>query len=644
LQYHQAGDLQPAERLYRQIIHHDPRNADALHLLGLLAHQVGKHDHALVYIGKAIAAQPLNPIFYRNLGEVYRALNRFDAALKSYRLALQLDPHCAEAHASLGETFRVLGQLDKAMTHYQQALHRMPNSPGIYNNLGNLHQVQGRLDDAVVCYRRALQLDPTYTDAYLNLGAALRSQGRLDEAATSLQQALKLQPDFAEAHANLGTVLRCQGKIAEAITHLKQAIQLKPDLAVAHNNLGIALQVQGEHDEAIACFQRAIQVRPDYAEAHANLGVVLKCKGRLEQAADSLRQAICHKPDYADAYMNLGVVLQAQGRVGEALASFERALALRPAFVEAHWNRALALLVSGNFSVGWDEYEWRWRRNSVSPRIFHQPRWDGSPLDGRTIFVYAEQGLGDTIQFVRYLPLVQAQGGYVIFQCQQGLGLLLQGCAGIDELLEEEVENVPPDRFDVHVPLLSLPRLFHTTLETIPRQIPYITVDPTLIHHWQQRLDHIQGFRVGIVWAGNPAHPNDRNRSCPLNAFAPLAQVSGVTLCSLQKGAAAAQVAQAGLAIENLGPTRDFVETAAVIANLDLVISVDTAVAHLAGAMGRPVWLLLPFAPDWRWLLEREDTPWYPTMWLVRQPRPGDWAAVMQRVQETLITRVASLR
>jgi tetratricopeptide (TPR) repeat protein len=447
---------------------------------------------------------------------------------------------------------------------------------------------------------------------------------------------LRLQPDLAEAHDNLGNALKERGELEEAVACYRQALRLKPDLAEAHSNLGSAFQGQGKLEEAVACYRQALRLKPDLAEAHNNLGGALKDLGELEEAMACCRQALRLRPDYAEAHIILGSALQDRGELDEAMACFQQALRLKPDYPDAHLNRALTWLRRGDFERGWPEFEWRWKCKESLPPPFRQPLWDGSPLEGRSILLHPEQGLGDTLQFIRYAPLVQRRGGRVIVACQRPLVRLLASCPGIAELVARE--DAPPG-FEVHAPLLSLPRLLGTTLASIPGEVPYLRADETLVEHWRRELSPIRGLKVGIAWQGNPKYRGDRHRSLRLAQFAPLSRLAGVRLFSLQKCAGAEQLrAVAGrFDVTDLGGRLDeqtgaFMDTAAVMKNLDLVITSDSALAHLAGALGVPVWVALPYASDWRWLLEREDSPWYPTMRLFRQSRWGDWDGVFDRI------------
>jgi tetratricopeptide (TPR) repeat protein len=605
LQHHQAGRLPEAEALYRQVLQVQPDQPTALHYLGVIAHQIGKHEAAVQYIAQA----------------------------------LQLNPHDVDGHNNIGEAYRALGRVEEAMAHYRQALALQPSLAEAHNNLGNLLRDQGKLEEAVASYRQALALKPWYAEGHVNLGMAFQEQGKLDEAIGLYRHALALKPAYAEAHFNLGVALQQQGMQNDAIEHYRSALSLTPSFAAASYNLGNAFQLQGKLDEAIACYLAALRLNPGHAEAHNNVGNALQKQGRLDEAIAHYVTAIGLKPDDAVTRNNLGHAFHAQGKRRKAIEQYRRALSLNPHFADAHVNYSLTLLLTGKFREGWKEYEWRWDSGVLEreKRPFPQPLWDGSKIAGRTILLHAEQGMGDTLQFIRYAPLVAKRGAKVIVECQPEMKELLASVEGVTHLA---AKGEPLPDFDVHAPLMRLPLAFGTTLETIPARVPYISINPKLARVWRDRVRPAKSaFKVGLAWAGRPGHVNDRNRSSRLGDFLPLAKVRGVAFYSLQKGEAARETAAPpdGMAvIDETASLNDFADTAALISNLDLVICVDTAVAHLAGAMGKSVWLVLPFVPDWRWLLDREDTPWYPTMKLFRQQRPGDWQSVFRRVAETL--------
>jgi len=531
------------------------------------------------------------------------------------------------------------GQWQQAEQLYLQVLEVDPDQIDALHLLAAITGQTGRESRAITYLQAVLRLQPGLAAAHNNLGNAFSSQGRFPEAVASFQEAVRLQPDFAVAYSNLGNAQRKQGRLAEAVASLQQAVRLKPDFAGAHNNLGAAWLALEKLADAQASFQQAVRLKPDFAEAHFHLGVALGKGGKHEEATASLQQALRLKPDYAEAHYSLGVALERQEKHEEAVASYQQAVRLDPDYADAHYNLGLVSLLLGDFEQGWGEYEWRWKtKEEFVDRSFSQPRWDGGRLEGKTILLHAEQGLGDTLQFIRYAPLVHQRGARVVVCTFPPLLSLLRTCPGIDHLL---AGDEPLPSFDIHAPLLSLPLVFGTTAATVPADVPYLAADPCLVTHWQSELNALPGFKVGIVWQGFPGHKKDHLRSVPLMAFAPLADLADVHLVSLQVGLGREQVAALGglFRIADVASRFDaasFGDAAAVVKCLDLVITVDSALAHLAGALGVLVWVALPYNPDWRWMLEREDSPWYPTMRLFRQARPGDWAEVFGRIAVAL--------
>lgn len=542
------------------------------------------------------------------------------------------------------------GRHAEAVAGYRLLLQADPSQPEVYVNIGIALKAQGRLGEAVACYKQAIQLKPEFVEAHYNLANVLKDQGRHAEAIEGYRKAIELKPDFAQAHYNLGNTLRGCGRLAEAIENYRNAVRLKDCYAMAYVNLAMTLKDLGRTAEAVDNYTQAIRLKPDSPQAHNNLGIALKELGRLEEAFESYAEAIRLSPGYAEAHSNLGIALHAHGEHDEALNSFERAIKIKPEYAQAHWNRSLVLLLKGRFEEGWQEYRWRRKTNLAAfayPHKLDKPLWDGRPFAGRRLLVHYEQGLGDNLQFVRYLPMVKRLGGTVIFETPKSMYGLLHSFDGIDELVQASSDAPPDAEFDVYTSLMDLPGIFGTTLQNIPDEVPYLHADPAKIEQWRDRLAG-EGFKVGLVWAGRPTGPNEvlslQRRSCALEYFARLADVPGVVLYGLQKGPPAAQVGQLSRRIVagNLGDRfEDFTDTAAAIENLDMVISIDTSVAHLAGAMGKPVWVLLKTDADWRWLLDRRDNPWYPTMRLFRQKRAGDWDEVLSRVADELNQHVA---
>lgn len=455
--------------------------------------------------------------------------------------------------------------------------------------------------------------------------------GQLIEAEHLCQQVLRQDPDRADALHITGVILCQWQQHGKAVDYFRKVLERQPEFAEAWGNLGAALQELGQLEAAISHYQRAIALNPNYTDAHQNLAVALQACDRVEEAIQHSQQVVALRPDSADAHYNLGYMLRRLNRIDAAIAAYRRAIQLQPNLVLAHKNLGHALLLRGQFAEGWVEYEWRWRQENWSRREFAQLPWDGSDLQGKTILLYAEQGLGDTIQFIRYAALVKAKGGRVMAEVAKSLLPLLQSCPGVDDWV---AQGQPLPAFDTHAPLMSLPRLLNLT--AIPAPVPYLQASPD--RPWQ--VDPSQ-FNIGIVWAGNPDHKNNRLRSCDLALFQPLLDLPGVVLYSLQKGDAVAQLAQYQ-SIQNWGDRcQNFAATAAAIASLDLVISVDTSVAHLAGALGKPVWVVLCFSPDWRWQLDRQDSPWYPTMRLFRQTQAGDWQSVFAQVKAALAAELS---
>ena len=541
----------------------------------------------------------------------------------------------------------------EAIENYRQLLRTDPAHAEVYVNIGIALKSQGRFDEAIAHYKQAIYLKPELVEAYYNLANVLKEQERYAEAIENYTQAVRLKPDFFQAYYNLGNVLRCNEQFSEAIDNYKQAVRFKGDYPAAFNNLAMTLKDVGRIGEAIENYREAIRLKHNYPEAYNNLGIALKDQGHLDEAIESYTQAVSLRPDYAEAHNNMGIALHANGEHDRALECCERAIQLVPGYAQAHWNSSLILLLKGRFTEGWEEYRWRRRTNlaaSAYPHAFDKPRWEGKPFAGKRLLVHYEQGLGDNLQFVRYLPMVKQLGGTVIFETPRSMYGLLRAFDGIDELVEASPERPPDVEFDSYTSLMDLPGIFGTTLETIPVDVPYIHADSAKVERWRGRLS-VPRFRVGIVWGGRPTGPNEvlslQYRSCGLEHFAALADVDGVALYGLQKGPPAAQVDELSdqIIVGNLGEHfDDFADTAAAVENLDLVISIDTSVAHLAGAMGKPVWVLLKSDADWRWLLEREDSPWYPTMRLFRQRRRGDWNKVLSRVAGELRDRVGAWR
>jgi len=567
-------------------------------------------------------------------------MGRLAEAEQLYKRILQQEPDHIDALHLLGMAALQAGQKERGARLLEKVIRVRPDIAAAHSNRGVALRDLGRLAEAVASYDKAIALAPDFAEAHNNRGVALADLGRFAEAIASCDRAIALKPDYAEAHNNRGNALRGLDRFEEAVASYERAIALNPRSAEAHANRGVAFEELRRFAEALAASDRAIALKPDYAEAHNNRGIALRDLNRLEEAVASYERAITLEPDYAEAYSNRGLAFRDLRRFDEAIASYDKAITLKPDYAEAYFNKSLCCLTMGEMAQGWKLFEYRKKMaRPMGYRPDARPTWLGTEdLAGKTLFLYWEQGLGDTIQFCRYAGLAQARGARVVMSVQDSLARLLRPMEAPIEIIGADQA---PDAFDFHCPLMSLPLAFGTTRETIPSMPRYLAADPRLKAQWAERLPGGGGPRIGLAWSGNPIHPNDHNRSMRLAALQPLLSMEAEWV-SLQKElrpddeAALAEcrpITFPGEALE------DFADTAAVIEALDLVITVDTAVAHLAGALGKPVWILLPFATDWRWPLDREESTWYPSARLYRQPRIDDWPSVIERVRNALASR-----
>jgi tetratricopeptide (TPR) repeat protein len=572
---HRRGELARARSIYERILAVQAGHFDALHLLGLIEYQTQNPRAAVRLIEEALRIAPDRAIAHGNLGSALQDLGEFEAALASFG--------------------------------------------------------------------RAISLDPGFTDAYYNRANLLGALKSWSAALANYDQAIALRPDFAEAYCNRGDVLLRLDRLQEALDSFNRALAIRDAFPQAHRNRALVLHRLRRFEAALGAADRAIALQPTLAEAWHDRGVTLHELGRFDEALRSCTRAIALRPGFAETYSNRGVVQHELRQFEAARASFDRAIALDPRFAQAHLNKSLTCLLTGDFAPGWAEHEWRLKED----RRFAAPLWLGAEsIAGATVLLHAERGLGDTIQFCRYARLLAEQGASVVLEVQAPLRRLLSSLEGASQVLTRG--DVLP-AFDRHCPLMSLPLAFKTTLASIPAPIPYIKTDPALRAEWGQRLGRTAALRVGLVWSGGfrAAEPEqwsmNARRNIPLSMLGVL-NLPGVEFLSLQKGPEATAELAAVRAARWDGPRivdydallNDFADTAALLEHLDLIISVDTSSAHLAGAMGKPVWLLNRFDTCWRWLLDRRDSPWYPTLRLYRQASAGDWCGVVARVREDL--------
>ena len=558
-------------------------------------------------------------------------------AAAHYAAILQVQPDQADALHMLGVIAIQEARPGQAAELIRESLLANAGNASAHMNLGLALKALGQVDEALAAYARAVALRPNYAQAYNNAALALQDSGRWDDAIASFDKAIECQPDYAQAHYNRGVLLQQQGRSDDALASYQMVIEIQPAFPDAFNNRGVVFQEMQRFDAALVDFNQALALAPNYAQAWYNLAHTLAQLDRFEESLASYDKAIACEPIYAQAFNNRGLVLQALGQTELAIASYERAIQIAPDYADAYWNKSLDLLLAGNFEQGWPLYEWRWQRDTfTSPkRHFVQPLWFGEvPLQGKTILLHAEQGLGDSIQFCRYAQLVKNKGARVLLEVPSALLSLLASLEGVDLLIPKGATL--PD-FDYHCPLLSLPLALLTGVDSIPSHSAYLQSNASKRESWMRRLGAGTQARVGLVWSGNSLDKEDRHRSIPLAellAYLP----KGPTYVCLQKELRASdREALESSDILFFGDVlHDFSDTAALCDCMDLVISVDTSVAHLAGALGKPTWIALPFAPDWRWMLHRQDSPWYPLAKLYRQEGDRRWSPVLERLRDDL--------
>lgn len=611
LSLHQQGKFLETEAMLRELLAREPRNGDALHMLGVALAARGGAREAAQLIAAAVDLQPSNPVAHSNLGNALGELGRYAEAVTCYDRAVALQPDFASAYRARALAQFNLGQSDAALASFNQAVACAPDDAQYRNDLGVALDLAQRHEEALQCFSHAIALDPRLPEAHYNRGKICLQFGHPAEAIASFDRSLALAPQKFETHLRRGISLAMLGRNEEAIASFDQAILLNPSSAEAFDNRGVALGRMSRPSEALASFFKATEVNPDYADAYSN-------------AANALKSLHKHT---------------------EALQYFDRALSCKPGDPVSTWGKALIKLSLGEFREGWALYESRFRVAHLTPlqRSFEAPRWSGTEsLEGKTLLVHAEQGLGDTLQFCRYIRLIEAKGARVVFEVQPVLAVLLRSLDIRGPLV---AKGDPLPAFDFHCPLLSLPFALRTE-QSIPADVPYVSAGAVAVRKWQRRLALLPGLRVGINWQGNLEAEKQNSlqgRSFALADAAPLARIPDVQLISLQKGSAAKQrtSVEFGEAVMELSDPLDmgaeeFADSAGLLMSLDLVVTSDTAVAHLAGALGVPVWVALHSVPDWRWMIDRDDSPWYPTMRLFRQPKSGGWAAVFHHMAAEL--------
>jgi tetratricopeptide (TPR) repeat protein len=637
IQHHRTGNLRLAEQLYMEVLASEPHNADAHHLLGMATLVQGQVPRAVSHFEQAVRQNEQSAVYRHHLGVALSAAGRKAEAIEMLRKALAIEPHSAAIHNDLAGVLRDMHQLAEAEVCFREAIRLDPRLVEAHNNLGSLLLTKGDWAGANEALQSAVRLRPDAVEIRFNLGNCYQGQGQYSEAAAEYRRALELQPHLAAAHYQLGSALFLQQRADDALASFREALRLDPQMIDAEIGLGATLGALQRFPEAERHLRNALQRRPNDLMVLYNLGATLFAQREFVEAAGYLSTVLQQRPNDAELAFRVGLCLQFEGRFEEAIAFHDRAIAGSPDNAEYHYYRAATWLTSGRFEPGWNEYEWR-LKTTAAGQAYPQRRWKGEDIRGQKIVVYSEWGFGDTLHFIRYVPLLRERGADVFLAVQPGLIPLLEE-SGYKQLVEARVDWCPQCQWQV--PLLSLAGIFQTNPETIPADIPYLKAKPGRVERWRDRLGGHEGLTVGIHWHGRNYSQLDA-RSIPLAVFEPLARVPGVRLISLQKNDEHNQISQleGRFEVVDLGDEVDvdgsFLDTAAIMKNLDLVITNDTSIGHVAGALGVKVWVVLPRASEWRWMWDREDTPWYPTMRLFRQRRSNDWAEVLGRVAEEL--------
>jgi tetratricopeptide (TPR) repeat protein len=638
IEQHHAGQLRAAEESYRRILAREPGHRDAHHLLGVLLHARGEHGAAVEHFASAIRApiaaadQPRAALLYRDYAGALCATGRLDEAEMAYREAIRCDPNLVEVHVDLASLLQSQRRHDEAVRWLETAINVRPDIAELHFNLGNSRLAASQREEAAACYRRAIELNPALAAAHYRLGLVLADEGRHAEAADCQRRAVSLDSTLADAYLALGAALYGLGNLADAANHYRRALELRPDDVAAMHGLGVTVLGQRAFSEAELWFRRLVERLPNQAEAHGWLGKSLHFQHRFDEAIECHHRALSLGISPADGHFWIAQSHLLRGDLEGARAEVEQVLRCAPNDVTTRVFRATLMLAQGDLPDGWREFEHRTRLPEAAARPVRAPLWDGSRLCGQTLLVESERGLGDALQFARYLPLIADRCDRVLFEARRPLVALLRE-SGFDNVIAEG-DPLPP--VDARIPLLSLPWIYQTTLESIPATVPYLRASAALVERWRERTAPLDGFKVGIHWQGNPTFVGDHHRSIPLEYFKALADVAGVTLISLQKDPDPRQLAALGgrvVVFEDLDRQGDaFMDTAALIESLDLVVASDSAVIHLAGALAAPAWLALSAAADWRWLVDRSDCPWYPSIRVFRQAKLGDWADVFSRL------------
>jgi len=669
--YHKSGQLPEAEIIYRQVIEEEPENYNALNLFGLLLFQHKRYDEAIIYVEKAVDINPI-PYFHINLGNIHSAKGDSDKAIDFYKKAIALEPDNADpwfglgichknkkeydkaieyygkainikpsffsAYVNLGNIYKLKNELDKAVKYYKEAIMFNQNDPDIYNSLGLVYFDRYEIEEAVYCFEKAIKIKPSFESAYINLGNVYKTKGKIKQALHYFNLAIEMNPNNYDSYVSLGNLMIYINKTDDALRCFNIASQLKPGDPAIFLNIGNAYRDAGHPEAALNYYTKAKELMPDKAEVFLNLGNTYSDMCNFDLAINFFNKAIELKPDYVTAFLNLGSLLIDKNDIEGALACFNKALEIKPNYAETHLNLSTTYLLMKDFKNGFKHYEWRDKVKDIRhPKFseFQKPKWDGTSLENKTLLVCHEQGFGDTLQFIRYIPQLTSLGGKILFKAPSGMEDLLRQNDIKAEIIDNSSNNQP--EFDYYTYLMNIPYYLNSTYDDIPLTEGYLKADLEKINAYKSKFFDNNSFKIGIKWQGNPN--GKKNREIPFKLFLKLAELDNVKLYSFQKGYGIEQLEEisSNTEIIDLGNTfNDFSDTAAAIENLDLLISNDTSLVHLAGAMAKPTWVLLPFAPEWRWFLDSEDTPWYKSVRLFRQKEMNNWEEVMDRICDDL--------
>jgi len=651
------GNYKAAHDLIEKLNAVNKNNPDILFFLAVLKSKNEEYESAASLYKEVIRLRKDHTEAHYNLALCLQNQGKNDEALAVYQKALELNPFLSEAHNNIAVIYKSMGKYEESEKAFRMAVKAKPGNFNAMSNLSNLsisHKLNEFRDAFELIERKDfssaknllikhLEKNPGNIQLLSSLGIAYSHLNNYEKALECFKEILSFNENNAEAQYSAGVCCQNLDNNDLALQYYKKALELNPQYIDALNNLGLLYSSLKNYDEAARCFTSALKYNPSYFNSLINLGTIFLQKDDFEGAMNYFNKALDistsekNNESKSVAYSNIGFVYLRRKNIPEALKYFDKGIELNPESVLAHYNKAEALLVTGQFEEGWKEYEWRQGRKDFGKRKFKNPFKPEYELKDKRILVYAEQGLGDALQFVRYLPMLKEKGCYIIFECGKEMHPLLQGFNGADEIIERNFTEAPSIKYDYEIPLLSLPLYFKTNIDNIPTNVPYLPVDKALKQKWADAITDDGKIKIGIVWAGSPIHTNDRHRSVRLQQFLPLLSAEGTHFYTLQKGFQAIQAKDYRLLVTDLDEyIKSFADTSAIIESLDLVITVDTSVAHLAGALGKKTWLLLPYLPDWRWMLEGDGSPWYPSLKLYRQPRINDWDSVFKILKKDL--------